>query len=89
MTREGLKRITAEIAHEKAAALGRAGERLGLRLGNPAEPEERARVAGRYERARARAQDARLALSVQREAVGLRQHRLVDQLFPEPPRALR
>lgn len=57
MTREGLKRITAEIAHEKAAALGRAGERL--------------------------------ALIVQREAVGLRQHRLVDRLFPEPPRALR
>lgn len=73
MTREGLTRITAEIAHEKAAALGRAG----------------ARVAGRYERARARAQDARLALIIQREAVGLRQHRLVGQLFPEPPRALR
>lgn len=58
MTREGVKRITAEIAHEKAVALGRAGERL------EAAPEEV-------------------------RALGLRQHRLVDRLFPEPPRALR
>lgn len=56
MTREGLKRITAEIAHEKAAALGRAGERL--------------------------------VLIVQREAVGLRERRILDELFPESPRAL-
>lgn len=56
MTREGLKRITAEIAHEKAAALGRAGERI--------------------------------ALIIQREAVGLRERWILDQLFPESPRAL-
>jgi hypothetical protein len=53
LTREGLKRINAEIAREKAAALGRAGERL--------------------------------TLIIQREAMGLRRPRFVDQLFPEPP----
>jgi len=33
-----------------------------------------------------RAHHARLALLIQREAVGLRHHRIVDQQFPEPPR---
>jgi len=98
MTRlqETHRRINAEIAQEKAAALGRAGERLeealacvasvGRRLDGAADPEERARLLGEYETVRVRAVDARLALLVQREALGLRQHRIVDQLFPEPPR---
>jgi len=77
MTHDSLKRVNAEIAHEKAAALGRAGERLEAALeevraliplmGGAAEAGERARL----------------------EAVGFRQHRIVDQLFPEPaPRTL-
>jgi hypothetical protein len=57
-TREAHERIKAELAQEKAAALGRAGEGL---------------------------EDA-LAIVIQREAVGLRHHRVVDQQFPEPPR---
>jgi len=95
MTHDSLKRVNAEIAHEKAAALGRAGERLEaaleevrvltLLLGGAAEAGERARLTHEYERARARVRDARLALIIQREAVGFRQHRIVDQLFPEPP----
>jgi hypothetical protein len=36
-----------------------------------------------------RAVHARLALVIQREALGLRQHRIVDQQFPEPPRRSR
>ena len=98
MTRlqEAHRRINAEITHEKAAALGRAGEWLeaaladvaaaGVRLDDAADPEEEARLLGEYETARARALHARLALLIQREAVGLRQHRIVDQQFPEPPR---
>ena len=39
-----------------------------------------------YETARVRAHHARLALLIQRETVGLRHHRIVDQQFPEPPR---
>ena len=30
--------------------------------------------------------EARRILIIQREAIGLRNHRLVDQQFPEPPR---
>jgi len=90
------RRINAEIAQEKAAALGRAGERLEQALAvvaavtrdleGAADSGERARLLGEYERARARAGEARVALLIQREAVGLRHHRIVDQLFPEPPR---
>jgi len=95
-TKETHERIRAEIAREKAAALGRAGERLeqalavvaGLarRLAASRDAAARARLLGEYDDARARALHARLALVIQREAVGLRQHRAVDQQFPEPPR---
>ena len=47
---------------------------------------KRRRLFGDYEAARRRALPARLALVIQREAVGLRHHRVVDQQFPEPPR---
>lgn len=90
------RRINAEIAQEKAAALGRAGERLeaalahvtslGRRLDAGGDPAEQAHLLGEYETARVRALHARLALVIQREALGLRHHRIVDQQFPEPPR---
>ena len=98
MTRrqETHRRINAEIAQEKAVALGRAGERLeaalahvtavGRRLDAPPDPEAESRLLGEYETARVRAHHARLALLIQREAVGLRHHRIVDQQFPELPR---
>jgi len=98
MTRvhETHRRINAEIAQEKAVALGRAGERLeaalahvvtiGRRLDAATDPAEQARLLGEYESARARAVHARVALLIQREAVGFRHHRIVDQEFPEPPR---
>ena len=90
------RRINAEITQEKAAALGRTGERLeaalahvvslGRRLDAAADPEDLARLLGEYESARVSAIHARLALLIQREALGLRHHRMVDQQFPEPPR---
>ena len=93
------RRINAEIAQEKSAALGRAGERLeaalervtslGRRLDAAADPAEQTRLLGEYESARVRAIHARLALVIQREALGLRHHRIVDQQFPEPPRRAR
>ena len=92
------RRINAEIAQEKAAALGRAGERLEAALAHAAEigrqldaaasREEQERLLGEYESARLRAVHARTALLIQREALGLRNHRIVDQQFPEPPRRL-
>jgi len=93
------RRINAEIAQEKAAALGRAGERLeaalahvgalGRQLDAGPDPADHERLLGEYESARLRAVHARLALMIQREAIGLRHHRIVDQQFPEPPRRSR
>jgi hypothetical protein len=90
------RRIEDEIRREKAASLGRAGERLdeairetegiGRELDAARVPADRARLHAAYEQARARAKAARYALLIQREAIGLRNHRVVDQLFPEPPR---
>ncbi len=47
---------------------------------------ERARLAAEYEVAWRAAETARLTLVIQREAVGVRHHRDVDQQFPRPPR---
>ena len=92
---EGHRRIEKEIAGEKAAALGRAGERLeqalseardaAVRLLAARDAAERERRSEDYTIVRRRALDARMALLIQREALGLRRHTTVDQQFPEPP----
>jgi hypothetical protein len=92
---EALQRTEKEILAEKAATLGRAGERLEAALALVAERRQtlertldgagRAAALARYRQARARALDARHTLIIQREAIGLRNHRIVDQQFPEPP----
>jgi hypothetical protein len=92
---EAFQRTEEEIRAEKAATLGRAGERLeaALRaaaqiwsaLATASEPAARARLGAEYQAARQRALDARRVLLIQREAIGLRNHRVVDQQFPEPP----
>jgi hypothetical protein len=92
---EAIRRVDAEIAGEKAAALGRAGERLEAAMRELAAMESRviaARAAGAevelaeaYEQVRERVLRARLTLLIQREALGLRRHTVVDQQFPEPP----
>jgi hypothetical protein len=92
---EAHRRIEKEIAGEKAAALGRAGERLEQALRETQDAEarllaarddaERDRRSEEYTMVRRRALDARLALLIQREALGLRRHTTVDQQFPEPP----
>jgi len=84
---------------EKAAALGRTGERLEEALAEvtalatavraATDPATRARLSREYTAARLRAQRARTALLIQREALGLRHHAVVDQQFPEPPHAPR
>jgi len=96
MTRahEGFERLQKEIAGEKAAALGRAGERLEAALQRAAlaralddagDAVSRERLGQEYDAACRQAEQARLMLLIQREAVGLRQHRVVDQQFPAPP----
>ena len=94
-TRDAHGRIEKEIAAEKAAALGRTGERLEAALHEACEAAKRLAaedgaadrdtLVAAYEQARARAQAARTALLIQREALGLRHHRVVDQVLPEPP----
>ena len=96
--RKGFEQLEQEIVKEKAAALGRAGERLeaaldeartlGASIDAEADPRRRRELLGQYEAARRRAASARLMLLVQREAIGLRWHRDVDQQFPEPPRRI-
>jgi 2-polyprenyl-6-methoxyphenol hydroxylase-like FAD-dependent oxidoreductase len=93
---EGLERVEREIVREKAATLGRAGERLeaalqavhalGRALDDAPDAGRRAALLAEYEAARRRAAHARTILVIQREAIGLRQHRDVDRKFPEPPR---
>ena len=51
------------------------------------DPDDRALRAQEYATIRARALEARLALLIQREALGLRRHATVDQQYPEPPTA--
>ena len=95
-TAETHERIKEEIVREKAAALGRAGERLELALAEvtaiarawreAADPDTRERLRAEYDVAWRAADAARLALLIQREAVGLRDQRVVDQQFPRPPR---
>ena len=96
---EALRRTEEEIRAEKAATLGRAGERLEAALAAAeeirraleaaTEPPALERLSVEYEAARQRALDARRVLIIQREAIGLRNHRVVDQRFPEPPRLSR
>jgi hypothetical protein len=93
---EGMAKVEEEIRREKAAALGRAGERLeaalaataalGRAVDAEADPARHAVLLADYEDARRRASHARTMLLIQREAIGLRQHRDVDRTFPEPPR---
>lgn len=96
MTRGGYERVEREIVQEKAAALGRAGERLeaalaaaralGDALDAARDPARRETLRREYETARRQAAAARQMLLIQREAIGLRHHRDVDRQFPEPPR---
>ena len=94
-TAETHARIQEEIAREKAAALGRAGERLEATLAavralasawHAADAGGRERLGREYHEAWRAADAARLALLIQREAVGLRDARVVDAQFPMPPR---
>ncbi len=93
---EAVRRVEAEIVREKAEVLGRAGERLEralaevraaarrLEAARDAGGETRAALERGYDEARRQALAARRTLLIQREAIGLRNHRIVDQEFPEP-----
>ncbi|HEX8951472.1 MAG TPA: hypothetical protein VF945_06485 [Polyangia bacterium] len=85
-----------EIAQEKAFSLGRTGARLEALLrelaelavaaGRAATPEERAARVAEHNACRQRAADAYYALTVQREAMGVKHHEALARMYPIPPK---
>ncbi len=90
---ESLARVERELQEERAAALARIAGRLGelvaqlgearSRLGGLG-PDERRGALEAYRALHAEARLYRWYLEVQREAVGLRRHDGLDELFPIP-----
>lgn len=97
----GLAALSREILGEMAAALGRSEsyvaeallgcERIGReidRLRTEAEPDREAlsSAVAEFNRLREVAERRRWELMVQREALGMRRHELLEQLYPIPAR---
>ncbi len=88
-----------ELIQEAAGALARCGERLEKALLRLRSAEEildskihgsplslsREEAIEQYRTARRRAEKARYAYIVQREAVGFRNHKFADRIYPLPP----
>ena len=91
-----MKAVEHEIAEEKAFSLGRTGARLDEllrklgRLGDAAAraatAEERAACVSAFNECRERALDAYYALTVQREAMGIKHHEMLAAMYPIPRR---
>lgn len=85
-----------EIVQEMASALGRAGDKVDYALLRlevvaraideaPSPGERRARIA-RWNVLREEAIQARYELRIHREAVGIRSNRVLETMYPIPPR---
>jgi hypothetical protein len=93
---EAFARLETEIVQEMAYALGRTGEKLDyalLRLelaarAIDAAPDERERAARvrTFNALRVEAIAARRDLLIHREAVGIRRNKMLDDLYPIPPK---
>ncbi len=87
--------VQQELDNERAAVLGRTGRRLeesiatcldlGRRLDVETDTAARARLAAEYRAARDVSEHWRWRLCLQREVLGLTEHRWVDQIYPPPP----
>ena len=93
---EAFARLEAEIVQEMAQALGRTGERLDYALLRlelaaraieqaPDEAERAARTRA-FNTLRAEALEARRNLLIHREAIGIRRNKVLDELYPIPPK---
>jgi hypothetical protein len=88
--------IQAELDGERAAVLGRTGRRLAeslarcaalaRRLDGTTDDESHATLLAEYRAARASSEEWRWRLHVQREAIGLTDHRWVDRIHPPAAR---
>lgn len=91
-----VKAVEHEIAQEKAFSLGRTGARLEALLreldehavaaAKASTPEERAARVAAHNDCRQRAVDAYYALTVQREAMGVKHHEMLAAMYPIPPK---
>jgi hypothetical protein len=92
---ESFGRVERELQQERAAALARIAGRLGELVARLAEVrarwaevpgEDRPALLASYHRVREEARLYRWYLEVQREALGLRRHDGLDELYPIPDR---
>ena len=95
---EALGRTEAELRLEMAEALGRISRVLSQSIGDlqrlrseypNASGQERARMVREYQETHSRAKEYFWYLMVQREAIGIRNHQLLAELYPIPSRDLR
>jgi hypothetical protein len=86
--------LDAELKEEMVASLSRVGRQLEASLHELADlrqivetssPSERRNLIEQYRSLRKRADQLRYHLIVQREAMGLRNHDSLPELYPEPP----
>ena len=94
-TRSGHAQVLRELNEERAAALSRIARRLDTLLAGlcelrtqaeQASEKGRAELWARYDLQRTEALKHRWYLEVQRESIGIRSHRLLDELYPVPGR---
>lgn len=100
---EAFRRVQQELRQAQAEALGRTGERLGAvlgeiaaldrwldgRAGSPGGPTgPLAGVLEARNRLRAEALELVQILHIQREALGVRNHAVVAEQYPVPPRRI-
>ena len=91
-----MKAVEHEIAQEKAFSLGRVGARLeellrelrelGDAVARAQSDEERAARVDAFNACRQRAADTYYALTIQREAMGVKHHELLAATYPIPPK---
>ena len=91
-----MKAVEHEIAEEKAFTLGRVGARLeellrelaglGEAVARAQNDDERAACVAAYNACQKRAADTYYALTVQREAMGVKHHEMLAAHYPIPPK---
>jgi hypothetical protein len=89
-------RLEAEIVQEMASALGRTEDKLnyallrlelaGRAVDAATDPLERYERVREFNALRLEALDARRNLQIHREAIGLRRNKVLEELYPVPPR---
>ncbi|MDG2303151.1 MAG: hypothetical protein P8R42_00630 [Candidatus Binatia bacterium] len=92
----GAEELEKEIVQEMASALGRSGDKVDLALlrldvvaraiDNAQAPAERRKRVSDWNAAREEAIEARYELRIHREAVGIRSNRVLESIYPIPPR---